>query len=840
MKNYGQITEDKDIINKKYADTLNASSLHKSGDEVAEGQKTFNGKVLIKNLTLNTERPWTFEQSNTGANTTLDLKSEFDGKVFRITSPLKTKGISIAQSETGDNNWLAPIADNVTDLGRNSYKWRNLYIKGNISNGTNSVNVGSIVTKNNKRYVNYDNYFAVNTAGKYGKLFVSDKLTQSWDSITLIFEISDKNGINNTRGVARYSITYRGNGTNAPGLKVTRLFGDANYDSVLFINYVSTPYVDANSNYFELYYLGSYDGDDARKFQVISYSRRSSEEVGYTLNKGALVNLDEITSIGTVSKFTDIVLVYYCAKNQPATITGAWKFETNSAKFKVGTDVYRIPLTAPAGSSTEKRYILATSGYNQPATMFNPNVFQQGNHIYSNASQVVNLADEQTISGLKTFTKTLKLKNTDNAYNDTPSPVTSRSFYFTDKNDAIVSIINTTIGTSWNALNFQLKGKNNVTTTLEYVCSGNATDGYTWRFDPVTDNLVDLGASSRRWKNLYIAGNLSDGTNSVPVSEIANLSSEQTISGLKNFDNAKFKVNDNDYRVPLTAPAVENSDKRYLTGVSGLSTKFTNINNNCYMQNGKLYSNGAEVALTNQTYKRLYTSISELGITASTCTISELAQKIIDNSYTNSKVLINIENNSPITDCPSSYGTLEIEVPSLSIRMSIKFTVQRGNQSLNSTYFGYLTRSGNTVTAFEWRKALTNKYDWIDDVLSGTLEHGEKILKNSANDYTGANSSEYYWGKSRKYSSGLIIQWGEISPNVDKTDYQSGNITFPQPFSGNNTYAIVLTGCRASSGSYRDTTFIAYNPASTGTGYMWYGQSNNSDRWKIRWVAIGT
>ena len=707
MKNYGQITEDKDIINKKYADTLNASSLHKSGDEVAEGQKTFNGKVLIKNLTLNTERPWTFEQSNTGANTTLDLKSEFDGKAFRITSPLKTKGISIAQSETGENNWLAPIADNVTDLGRNSYKWRNLYVKGNISDGTNSVNVGSIVTKNNKRYVNYDNYFAVNTAGKYGKLFVSDKLTQSWDSITLIFEISDKNGVNNTRGVARYSITYRGNGTNAATLKVTRLFGDANYDGVLFINYVSAPYVDANSNYFEIYYLGSYDGDDARKFQVISYARRSSETIGYTLNKGALVNLDEITSIGTVSKFSDIVLVYYCAKNQPATITGAWKFETNSAKFKVGTDVYRIPLTAPAGSTTEKRYILATSEYNHPSTMFNPNVFQQGNHIYSNASQVVNLADEQTITGIKKF------------------------------------------------------------------------------------------------------------------------------------DNAKFKVSEGEYRVPLTSPAAANSDKKYLIGVSKLSDKHTNINDNCYMQGGKLYSNGGQVAQINQTYNRLYRTLSDLGITTTTCTVSEIAQKIIDNSYVNSKVLINVENNSPITDCPSSYGTLEIEIPSFTLRMTIKYTVEIGTQSSNKTYFGYLTRSGNTVTAVEWRKVLTNNYDWIDDVLSGKVNYGEKILKNSSNDYTGASSSEYYWGKSRKYSSGLIIQWGEVSPNVDSTDYQSGTITFPIPFSASNTYAISIIGCRASSGSYRDTTFIACNLKSTGTRYMWYGQSYNNDRWKIRWIAIG-
>lgn len=666
-------------------------------------------------------------ETATNANTKSTNAVNIANSASETANGIDAKATQALENSTNAVNTANTANTNATNAVNTANSALEQVIQGQ---GTKVYNGDTLLpTLDIKPYVNYNNYFAVNTAGKYGKLFVSDKLTQSWDSITLIFEISDKNGVNNTRGVARYSITYRGNGTNAPGLKVTRIFGDANYDSVLFINYVSTPYVDANSNYFELYYLGSYDGDDARKFQVISYARRSSKEVGYTLNKGTLVNLDEITSIGTVSNFTDIVLVYYCSKNQPATITGAWKFETDKAKFKVGTDVYRIPLTAPAGSTTEKRYILATSAYNHPATMYNPNVFQQDNHIYSNASQVVNLADEQTMTGLKTFTKTLKLKNTDNAYNDTPSPVASRSFYFTDKNDAIVSIINTTIGTSWNALNFQLKGKNNEATTLEYVCSGNDTDGYTWRFDPVTDNLVDLGTTSRRWKNLYIAGNLSDGTNSVPVSKIADLSSEQTITGLKKFDNAKFKVSDNDYRAPLTSPAVENSDKRYLVGVPGLSTKFTNTNSNCYMQGGKLYSNGGQT--------------------------------------------------------------------------------------------------------------LTNNYDWIDDVLSGAVNYGEKILKNSSNDYTGVSSSEYYWGKSRKYSSGLIIQWGEVSPNVDNTDYQNGNITFPLPFSGANTYAISIIGCKASSGSYRDTTFIAYKPTSTGTGYMWYGQSNNGDRWKIRWIAIG-
>lgn len=703
--------------NKAIADALSAIQTAQEALTTANGIDAKVTQALENATTALSTANTAISSSNTALSTANTAISTANTAISSANSAVETatnantkstNAVTIANSASETANGIDAKATQALENSTNALNTANT-ANTNASNAVNTANSAleqviqgqgtKVYNKNTllsqldiKPYVNYDNYFAVNTAGKYGKLFVSDKLTQSWDSITLIFEISDKNGVNNTRGVARYSITYRGNGTNAPGLKVTRLFGDANYDSVLFINYVSTPYVDANSNYFELYYLGSYDGDDARKFQVISYSRRSSEEVGYTLNKGALVKLDEITSIGTVSKFTDIVLVYYCAKNQPATITGAWNFETNSAKFKVGTDVYRIPLTAPAGSSTEKRYILATSGYGQPATMFNPNVFQQDNHIYSNASQVVNLADEQTMTGLK------------------------------------------------------------------------------------------------------------------------------------NFDNAKFKVNDNDYRAPLTAPAVEIADKRFLTGVSGLSTKFTNINSNCYMQDGKLYSDAKEVALTIQTYKRLYTSISELGITATTCTISELAQKIIDSSYTNSKVLINIENNSPITGCPSSYGTLEIEVPSLSIRMSIKFTVQRGNQSLNSTYFGYLTRSGNTVTAFEWRKALTNNYDWIGDVLNGNVGYGDKIVDKSI------GSNGYI-----KLVSGLLIQWGTYSRSSASGDFQD-NISLPTVFSNTN-YKVILN-------SFKDTTDMSYRELDITilkkyTSYFTFAGYGNSQPWKVDWIAIG-
>jgi hypothetical protein len=324
MKNYGQITEDKDIINKKYADTLDASSLHKSGDEVAEGQKTFNGKVLIKNLTLNTEIPWTFEQSDTGAKATLDLKSHFDGKMFRITSPLKTKGICISVSETSDNNWVAPITDNVTDLGRNSYQWRNLYIKGNISDGTNKMLVSEIV--------NFNKSFEVTEAGKYGKVFKSGTLASQWDTITVFLQFMDKNSNNLSRELAGYIIQYKGQGAGQPKLTIHQIYGNDAFSHCLYVDYVSAAY-SANANYFEIYYKSDYTGDDSRAIQVLNYQKRSAGAISdYTVYTGTLTKLDSITSIGTTKKFADLNIKYYTQADQAETITGAWKFNNISAE----------------------------------------------------------------------------------------------------------------------------------------------------------------------------------------------------------------------------------------------------------------------------------------------------------------------------------------------------------------------------------------------------------------------------------------------------------------------------------------------------------------------------
>ena len=55
------------------------------------------------------------------------------------------------------------------------------------------------------------------------------------------------------------------------------------------------------------------------------------------------------------------------------------------------------------------------------------------------------------------------------------------------------------------------------------ITSGVSTTEYYYSFQttrPLTNNTFDLGASSYQWKDLYLAGNLSDGTNSISVADI--------------------------------------------------------------------------------------------------------------------------------------------------------------------------------------------------------------------------------------------------------------------------------------------------------------------------------
>lgn len=107
-------------------------------------------------------------------------------------------------------------------------------------------------------------------------------------------------------------------------------------------------------------------------------------------------------------------------------------------------------------------------------------------------SDYVDLTTAQTISGAKTFTNTLKLQGASYGFaRIQQTTANAQGVAFTDKNNNKVLYIDT-------------RGVANQ-----------------YGIHPDSNVTCDLGNSSAKWRNLYLSGNLTDGTNSVAIADIA-------------------------------------------------------------------------------------------------------------------------------------------------------------------------------------------------------------------------------------------------------------------------------------------------------------------------------
>lgn len=111
----------------------------------------------------------------------------------------------------------------------------------------------------------------------------------------------------------------------------------------------------------------------------------------------------------------------------------------------------------------------------------------------------------------------LQIRNEESTYSDTPSTATSRVIDFIGKDFVRIAAINAAVGASWNALNFDIKTKENATHRIEFVSYPSADSLH---FSCQTDAKCNLGASTRRWRDLNIAGSLNDGTNTATATNI--------------------------------------------------------------------------------------------------------------------------------------------------------------------------------------------------------------------------------------------------------------------------------------------------------------------------------
>ena len=130
--------------------------------------------------------------------------------------------------------------------------------------------------------------------------------------------------------------------------------------------------------------------------------------------------------------------------------------------------------------------------------------------LYSNNSEVLNLSSNQTINGLKTFKNNIV--------------VTGGKGLRFNSQDAYIFTANKL---------YRFFGASTSETIAVMADSG--SDNF---LRPGTTDKLTLGTSTYKWKDLYLSGNLSDGTNNITVAELTKhvtIDTEQDLSAYKDF-----------------------------------------------------------------------------------------------------------------------------------------------------------------------------------------------------------------------------------------------------------------------------------------------------------------
>ena len=162
-------------------------------------------------------------------------------------------------------------------------------------------------------------------------------------------------------------------------------------------------------------------------------------------------------------------------------------------------------------------------------------------------SDMVTTNTDQTITGTKKFISPLKINFDTNAYG-------RLNFVKTNSSTGVESDVVRLVATNYD---FSIQESTNSSGVIAKFGNSNSTNtGY---FAPTNSGIygyiADLGAPNTQfdnlsWRNLYLSGNLSDGTNSVSIANIVDKNTTQTITGFKTFSN-RLTLN----QAPLVAEA---------------------------------------------------------------------------------------------------------------------------------------------------------------------------------------------------------------------------------------------------------------------------------------------
>ena len=556
MLHNGGITNYRDIL-------PDANGTRNLGSDTAQWKNTFiNGAISIGGLKIE--------------------KDSSDRLAFYFSNTPKVK---IGQLDTLFANRVTPDASNTYDLGRASVYWRDLYLSGNLSDGTNTISIANIAHKDSLTKDSLINTIGAATQSLSGLMSAEDKikldtlvalLSTEEDENVVVDRINEillifnqyPEGVNlidalnlkaDKTNVVDLNSNQEINGvksfTSKPivTFKNTRIPSD--YQEVEYIEATGTQYLDtlfkpnekttirmdfqltstastqgifgvSEQSAGKTYRLGVsaagyfYFAQKSNQYNGSAGSSNTSRNVFEVKDGKMFCNDLEYTTITDSTSFQcdyNAYIFYFSGNTSIQKASGKLYSLTiydNETLVRDLVPCYRKSDGVIGMYDTVSGNFLVNQGTDEfikgSDTTYIYTVNQELATLEEIAEAYVSLDTNQTITGSKTFDNTIHVGRYQQTY---------PTVYFDGAN------IGRSIAFQAENYRFKILASNTVIGEINTGTSG--VQSYTYRFQNTTPTITEtfsLGNSQLKWKDLYLSGNLTDGTNTISIADIASKS----------------------------------------------------------------------------------------------------------------------------------------------------------------------------------------------------------------------------------------------------------------------------------------------------------------------------
>ena len=463
--------------------------------------------------------------------------------------------VKVGSAETIIANRIGADSDNTQDIGRSAVRWKDLYLAGNLTDGTASIAVADIANKSEipdvSNMVTTDTAQTITGVKTFKGVPVAKQITlvNNVDSPTgNQFTINNDNGYNGKIKFGAHGIMLTGGGSQVgPDQDNASSLGGASYrwlnayisnnlsdgtNSITIAEIASKDFVNSSIATNTANFIGTF----ANVTELESYSGTvTNNDYAFVTNQVLSTDYATFNDLDAVDKTTLTNFDYGWVEN--GTKFDLYRFDiveqewvlrvqnTDKSAVTLNTAYNRYKATVSGSTTTwEYEYTLNNSSFTaQQWEAINSGITAlQVSQIATNTSDIGTL--QTAVSGKQdALTAGSNIDITGSTISATDVVTTNTSQNITAEKTLVDTDISFKNSSASGSASWQLE--EDIYGQLAISRTYNGTKSRMAQFNGNSllpeGNNGNLGSSSKKWQDLYLSGNLTDGTDSVAVGDIA-------------------------------------------------------------------------------------------------------------------------------------------------------------------------------------------------------------------------------------------------------------------------------------------------------------------------------